>query len=75
MSSKFTYYFESFSNIIFVSSSVSGLILTYFKTSIRMAVSTVTNVKTWVNTEAVAFYSGSRVTQSASSVPGFFAFF
>lgn len=72
MSSKFTYYFESFSNIVFVSSSVSGLIFTFFKTSIRVAVSTATNVKTWVNTEADAYYSGSRVTQSASSVPGLF---
>lgn len=31
VSALFTYYFESFSNIVFVSSSVSGLIVTYFR--------------------------------------------
>lgn len=31
VSAPFTYYFESFSNIVFVSSSVSGLIVTYFR--------------------------------------------
>lgn len=71
VSAPFTYYFESFSNIVFVSSSVSGLIVTYFR-GVSASPRLLAEKKTWGSAEEVVLVSGSYVTSAAGSVPGFF---
>lgn len=67
----FTYYFESFSNMVFVSSSVRGLILNCLWESRHVIVTG--GEKTWVCFPEVALlFTGSDVTQTSSSVPGLF---
>lgn len=76
MPAETTHYFDSFSNIVFVSSSVRGLILASlwncFYVWVRFCEAWGT---TWVEAESDAQNAGRYVTSQACPVPAFFAFF